>query len=71
MEVLVYLVLGLSIWILVPSERSALVVRTAEQGAQGERPPAASDDSVDDRSGVHTHSGMDTHSDVKTESRDR
>lgn len=43
MEVLVYLVLGLSIWILVPSERSTLVERAAERSAQGEEHQAASD----------------------------
>jgi hypothetical protein len=44
MEVIVYLVLGLSIWILVPSERSALVGRVADRTAQGEQRPPADDD---------------------------
>lgn len=45
MEVLVYLVLGLSIWILVPSERSALVGRVAERSAPGEERQGAAESS--------------------------
>jgi hypothetical protein len=44
MEVLVYLVLGLSIWILVPSERAALLGRVAERSAQTEQRQSDSDD---------------------------
>jgi len=44
MEVLVYLVLGLSVWILVPSERSALLGRVSERSAQDEGRPASHED---------------------------
>ncbi len=44
MEVIVYLVLGLSIWILVPSERSALAGRVAERSAQREQRQPAHED---------------------------
>jgi len=44
MEVLVYLVLGLSIWILVPSERATILERAAERSAQGEGRPATTED---------------------------
>lgn len=52
MEVLVYLVLGLSIWILVPSERSALVGRVAERSALGDGRHSSSDDAEDTQAGA-------------------
>jgi hypothetical protein len=52
MEVLVYLVLGLSIWILVPSERSALLGRAAERSAQGDERQEAAEDSDEASLGV-------------------
>jgi hypothetical protein len=44
MEVIVYLALGLAIWVLVPSERSALVGRVAERSVQAEQRRDLSDE---------------------------
>ena len=62
MEVIVYLVLGLSIWFLVPSERSALVGRVVERSAQGEPRQAAPADAAD---------AEEAHLDFEAETRDR